>query len=82
MSTQLAIRLSDRILQTLDRLVRAGKFANRTEAVRAAVDTLVNDAERREAEAAIVDRYQRVPDAPTDSRLEAATKTMVSAEPW
>jgi Arc/MetJ-type ribon-helix-helix transcriptional regulator len=82
MATQLAIRLSDRTLQTLDRLIRAGRFANRTEAVRAAVEALVSDSERRDAEAAIVEGYRRIPDLPTDTWLEAATKAMVSAEPW
>lgn len=82
MSIQLAVRLSDQTLQTLDRLIRAGKFANRTEAIRAAVDALVTDSERREAEAAIVEGYRRVPDSPTGTWLEAATTAMVSAEPW
>jgi Arc/MetJ-type ribon-helix-helix transcriptional regulator len=82
MSTQLAVRLSDRTLQRLDRLIRGGRFPNRTEALRAAVDVLVSESERRETEAAIVEGYRRLPDAPTDAWLETATAAMVSAEPW
>ncbi|MHB8508377.1 MAG: ribbon-helix-helix domain-containing protein [Candidatus Dormibacteria bacterium] len=82
MATQLAIRLSDQTLETLDRLISAGKFANRTEAIRVAVDTLITDSERREAEAAIVAGYQRMPDSATDAWLDSATTAMVSAEPW
>jgi len=37
---------------------------------------------RRETEAAIVEGYRRLPDAPTDAWLETATTAMVSAEPW
>jgi Arc/MetJ-type ribon-helix-helix transcriptional regulator len=82
MTAQLAVRLSERTLKSLDDLIRAGRFANRTEAIRAAVDALISDAERREIEAAIVEGYRRSPDAPTDPWLEAATSAMVSAEPW
>lgn len=82
MATQLAIRLSDVTLRSLDRLVRIGLYTNRTEAIRAAVNTLLKDLERREIEAAIVAGYQRLPDSPTDGWLESATQAMVSAEPW
>ena len=82
MSTQVAIRLSERTLKSLDDLIRAGRFANRTEAIRVAVDVLISDAERREVDAKIVEGYRRSPDAPTDPWLEAATRAMVSAEPW
>jgi len=47
-----------------------------------AVDVLVSESERRETEAAIVEGYRRLPDAPTDAWLETATTAMVSAEPW
>jgi Arc/MetJ-type ribon-helix-helix transcriptional regulator len=82
MATQLAIRLSDETLEALDRLVRAGAYPTRTEAVRAAVEILVSDSERREIEAAIIAGYDESPDAPEDAWLESATKALVSAEPW
>jgi Arc/MetJ-type ribon-helix-helix transcriptional regulator len=82
MATQLAVRLSNETLRRLDRLVRSGVFANRTEAVRAAVESLVDDSERREVEAAIVAGYERSPDAPEDAWLVSATRALVSAEPW
>lgn len=82
MAIQLAVRLSDETLQRLDRLVRSGVFANRTEAIRAAVESLVDDSERREVETAIVAGYGRSPDAPEDAWLASATRALVSAEPW
>lgn len=82
MTTQLAIRFSDRTLALVDGLIAAGEFASRAEAVRTAVDQLVRDAERRAADAAVVAGYGALPDAPTDTWLEAATRAMVSAEPW
>jgi Arc/MetJ-type ribon-helix-helix transcriptional regulator len=82
MAAQLAVRLSDETVNRLDRLIRAGTYANRTEAVRAAIESLVADSERREVEAAIVAGYEKSPDAPEDPWLESATKALVSAEPW
>jgi Arc/MetJ-type ribon-helix-helix transcriptional regulator len=82
MATQLAIRLSDETLNGLDRLVRSGVFANRTDAIRAAIKSLVDDSERREVEAAIVAGYGSSPDAPEDAWLASATRALVSAEPW
>ena len=82
MTTQLAVRLSEEALSGVDRLVRSGKYANRTEAVRAAVAALLKDAERSEIEHAIVAGYAKVPDDPEDAWLESATKALVSAEPW
>lgn len=73
--------MSDRTLRSLDRLVRSGRFANRTEAIRAAIDELTRAAERQQIDAAIREGYGRAPDAP-DRWLEAATKAMVLAEPW
>lgn len=82
MTEQLAVRLSERTLRSLDQLVRSGRFANRTEAIRVAIDELIAGAARQEVDAAIREGYRRAPDAHTDRWLEAATKAMVRAEPW
>jgi Arc/MetJ-type ribon-helix-helix transcriptional regulator len=82
MSTQIAVRLSDESLSSLDVLVGLGVFPNRAEAVRAGVEMLVRNAERARVDAAIVAGYRRVPDDTSDAWLEAATRAMVAAEPW
>jgi Arc/MetJ-type ribon-helix-helix transcriptional regulator len=82
MSTQLAIRFPERTLAVLDGLVSAGDFANRAEAVRAAVEMLIRDAEHRAIDGAVVAGYRKVPDAAVDAWLDESTREMVSAEPW
>lgn len=82
MSTQIAVRLSAESLSSLDLVVDEGLYANRAEAVRAAVDMLLREAERRRVDAAIVAGYQRVPDDASDAWLDAATRAMVADEPW
>ena len=82
MAIQIAIRFTDDTLACLDELIQAGEFANRTEAVRTAVDLLIRDAQRRRTDEAIIAGYRRVPDAKSDAWLEAATRSLVTAEPW
>ena len=82
MSFQIAVRLSKETLPRLDALVTAGAYPNRADAVRAAVDLLLDDAERRRLDAAIVDGYRRIPDDTSDAWLDATTKAMVADEPW
>ena len=74
--------MSEQSLRSLDDLVSAGRYANRTDAVRAAVEALIAEAKRRELDAAIVQGYGRLPDAPADRWVDAATTAMISAEPW
>lgn len=82
MTTQLAVRFSEQTLALIDGLVAAGEFANRAEAVRTAVEQLVSEAERRATDSALVAGYRKLPDAQVDAWLDAATRAMVSAEPW
>lgn len=82
MSQQLAVRLSDQTVRSLDGLIRRGTFATRTEAIRIAIDLLVATAQRRDIDASIVAGYRRSPDDPNDPWLDAATTAMIAAEPW
>jgi Arc/MetJ-type ribon-helix-helix transcriptional regulator len=82
MSVQLAIRIPDETLSRLDRLVAEGEYPNRAETVRAGLELLLREAERRWTDTAIVEGYRRVPDDRPDAWLEASTKALVDAEPW
>jgi len=81
MTKQIALRLPDEMLAKLDQYVGRGKFTNRTAAVRAAIEALIDEEEERE----IAEEYKRAyTDQPQDpAETEAwgrlAAETM---EPW
>lgn len=83
MTTQLAIRISDELATSVDRLVSQGVFESRSDAVRAGLTLVVDEAARAAVGAAIVEGYRRFPQE--DDELdwpEAATDAMIAAEPW
>jgi Arc/MetJ-type ribon-helix-helix transcriptional regulator len=83
MSTQLAVKLSESTVEEIDRLIEAGRFANRTDAVRAAVDRMLEEIREERVTAAIVEGYRRIPpDTEDDAWAEAATRAMIMEEPW
>ncbi|TMB90962.1 MAG: ribbon-helix-helix protein, CopG family [Chloroflexi bacterium] len=82
MTTQLAIRLPEGTVAEIDRLVANGAFANRTEAVRIAIERLITEKQRRAVDDAITAGYSAVPDLPADAWIAQATRAMVAAEPW
>jgi Arc/MetJ-type ribon-helix-helix transcriptional regulator len=83
MSTQLAVKLSESMVEEIDRLIKAGRFANRTDAVRAALDRMLEEIREERVTAAIVEGYRRIPpDAEDDTWAEAATRAMIMEEPW
>ena len=83
MSEQFAIRMSDELASSLDELVSTGRFATRAEAVRAAIEQLL-DAERRAGIGRrIVRGYTDLPQ--TDAEVAAATEAAlrsIEEEPW
>jgi Arc/MetJ-type ribon-helix-helix transcriptional regulator len=83
MPIQLAVKLPESIVEEVDRLIEAGRFANRTDAVRAALDRMLEELQEEQVTAAIVDGYRRIPpDQADDAWAEAATRAMIMEEPW
>jgi Arc/MetJ-type ribon-helix-helix transcriptional regulator len=83
MSEQFAIRMSDELAASLDALVSSGRFATRAEAIRAAIEQLLDTEHRREIGRRIVQGYTDVPQ--TDAEVAAATEAAVRSieeEPW
>ena len=83
MAEQFAIRMSDELARSLDELVSSGRFATRAEAVRAAIEQLVDAERRRDIGARIVRGYTEVPQ--TDAEVAAATEAAmrsIEEEPW
>lgn len=80
---QLVTRIDDHLAAELDALVAAGAVANRSEAVRIALERLIDRHRRDEIGARIVEGYRTVPQ--TDDELEMldeSTARMIAEEPW
>jgi putative addiction module CopG family antidote len=82
MTIQIALRLPDEMVKEVDQLVQDGRYENRTEAVRAALQRLLDDLREQQLDAAIVAGYRRIPDTPVDAWVQAATEALVKEEPW
>ena len=83
MSEQFAIRMSDELASSLDELVSSGRFATRAEAIRTAIEQLLDTERRREVGRRIVQGYTDVPQ--TDAEVAATTEAAVRSieeEPW
>lgn len=63
MSPQIAVRLSEPLLERIDALVTSGRYETRAEAIRAGIEELLERQRRMEIGAAIADGYIRAPQA-------------------
>jgi Arc/MetJ-type ribon-helix-helix transcriptional regulator len=84
MSEQIAVRLPNELAASLGRLVSPeGPFMTKADAVRTAIEELVDREERRRIGEAIVEGYRRIPE--TDEELEEAYRQGIQSieeEPW
>jgi Arc/MetJ-type ribon-helix-helix transcriptional regulator len=83
MSEQIAIRIPDGLAESLEELVTSGRFETKAEAVRTALEVLVEAERRGRVGALIADAYLRVPQ--DDQEVEAATRAAIRSiheEPW
>ena len=83
MSFQIAVRLPEQLAAHLDALVADGRFGTRAEAIRQAVEQLVDGERRRRQGELIAEGYRRVPQS--DEEVAAATAAAtrsVEEEPW
>lgn len=83
MSIQIAIRIPERIANELESLVARGRFETKADAVRSALEALVDAERRAEVGRRIVEGYQRVPQDEADvaEARHAATRS-IDEEPW
>jgi Arc/MetJ-type ribon-helix-helix transcriptional regulator len=79
---QLVTRVDDRLGAEVDALVSAGVVESRSDAVRQALEDLVDRHRRREIGAQIVDGYRRQPQGDDDGYTDEATLAMIAEEPW
>ena len=83
MSQQIAIRIPDELATGLDSLVSTGRFETKADAVRTALEALIEAERRAELGRQIVEGYRRVPQEEADvaSASQAATRS-IDEEPW
>ncbi len=80
---QVVARLSDELVAAVDDLVDEGVFESRSDAIRRALEFVVDRQRRKRIGDAIVEGYRRIPE--TDEEIgwaEAATIAMIEEEPW
>ncbi len=83
MSTQIAVRLPDGIVDDLDRAVTQLGLESRADVVREAIARLLHSIAKEAIDAEMIDAYSRQPQ--TSEELAAATTNalgVVNAEPW
>jgi Arc/MetJ-type ribon-helix-helix transcriptional regulator len=83
MSIQIAIRIPTEVAEQLEDLVASGRFETKADAVRAALEALLDTERRADVGRRIVEGYQRVPqdEAEVAAAHQAAT-TSIDEEPW
>lgn len=80
---QLVTRVDDRLAHEIDELVAEGVVASRSEAVRVALEALLERHRRRKTGLAIVAGYRRIPQTDADvGWADEATRRMIADEPW
>jgi Arc/MetJ-type ribon-helix-helix transcriptional regulator len=80
---QLVARLEERLLSDVDRLVAEGVVASRSEAVRVALERLVDERRRERIGAEVAAAYQRQPQTDAElTGLDEATRALITEEPW
>jgi Arc/MetJ-type ribon-helix-helix transcriptional regulator len=80
---QLVVRVADDVAAAIDELVAEGIAASRSDAVRTALLTLIQENRRRRTGEAIVAGYRRLPQDEDDlAWSDDATRRMIADEPW
>jgi Arc/MetJ-type ribon-helix-helix transcriptional regulator len=83
MSKQIEVRIPNALAKALDDLVSEGMFETRAQAIRAALQTLVDQERRRRMGELIADGYRRIPQ--DEDEVEPARRAAIRSieqEPW
>jgi Arc/MetJ-type ribon-helix-helix transcriptional regulator len=83
MSVQIAIRIPNALAMQLEELVASGRFDTKADAVRAALEALVDAERRADVGRRIVEGYRKVPQEDVDvaAAAEAASRS-IDEGPW
>ena len=80
---QLGTRVDDELVAQLDEMVDKGEAKSRSDAVRSALEEMLDQRRRRLIGEAIVEGYRRIPETEDELRwAEQNLREMVAEEPW
>ncbi len=80
---QLVTRVDDELVAQLDEMVDSGEAKSRSDAVRSALEEMLDQRRRRLIGEAIVEGYRRIPETEEEMRwAEENGRAMVAEEPW
>lgn len=80
---QLMARIDEALLAEVDELVANGDARSRSDAVRCALEEMVDSCRRRRVGESIAEAYRRIPETPDELRWAAeSTRSMIAEEPW
>ncbi|HEX6330069.1 MAG TPA: hypothetical protein VF129_02095 [Actinomycetota bacterium] len=83
MSEQIAIRIPNALAESLAELIETGRFETKADAVRTALEALIDAERRRRIGEVIAEGYRRIPQ--DDDEVRAATRAAIRSireEPW
>jgi Arc/MetJ-type ribon-helix-helix transcriptional regulator len=83
MSEQIAIRIPETLAAQLSDLIATGRFETKADAVRTALEALIDAERRADVGRQIVEGYQRVPQEDSDvAAADQAASRSIEEEPW
>lgn len=83
MSEQIAVRIPDELAESLEELVANGRFETKADAIRTALQTLLETERRRRVGELIAAGYRRTPQQNDEVvAAEGAAIRSVQEEPW
>lgn len=81
--TQLVTRVDDDLLARLDEMVQCGEVDSRSDAVRSALEQMLEERRRRLVAEATAEAYRRLPQTEEELRwADAGAREMIAEEPW
>jgi Arc/MetJ-type ribon-helix-helix transcriptional regulator len=80
MSEQIAVRIPDELALSLEELVAHGRFETKAEAVRTALEILIESERRRRAGELIAEGYRRIPQGDAETVASSARQTLRALE--
>ncbi len=81
--TQLVARVDNSLVDAVDQLVKDGEVASRSDAVRVALEQLVDQRRRAATARQIIDGYARVPETGQElAWAEGNARRLIEDEPW